>query len=70
MFSTSELSFKAQAGQKYQIKTNQAEKNSPKVGIQFWVENLTTGEVVTEKQFANTTLNQPQQIYIPIIINK
>lgn len=70
LFSSSELNFTAQTGQKYQIKTNQADKNSHKQGIQFWIENLTTGEVITEKQFAHTVANQPQQIYMPVIINK
>lgn len=70
LFSSGVLSFTAQAGQKYQIKTNQANKSSHKEGIQFWVENLTTGEVISEKQFVHTSANQPQQIYIPVIINK
>lgn len=70
LFSSGELNFIAQTGQKYQIKTNQADKNSHKQGIQFWIENLTTGEVITDKQFANTSSNQPQQIYMPVIINK
>lgn len=70
VFSTGKLNFTALSGQKYQIKTNQADKNSHKEGIQFWVENLTTGEVITDKQFAHTTANQPQQIYTPDIINK
>lgn len=70
LFSSGELNFTAQTGQKYQIKTNQADKNSYKQGIQFWIENLTTGEVITEKQFAHTVVNQPQQNYVPVIINK
>jgi len=70
LFSSSELNFIAQSGQKYQIKTNQADKSSHKEGIQFWVENSTTGEVITDKQFVNSSVNQPQQIYIPVIINK
>ncbi|ENU57075.1 hypothetical protein ACNPQK_10805 [Acinetobacter guillouiae] len=70
LFSSGELNFTAQTGQKYQIKTNQADKNSHKQGIQFWIEDLTTGEVITEKQFAHTVANQPQQIYMPVIINK
>lgn len=70
LFSSGELNFTAQTGQKYQIKTNQADKNSHKQGIQFWIEDLTTGEAVTDKQFAHTVVNQPQQIYVPVIINK
>lgn len=70
LFSSSVLSFNAQSGQKYQIKTNQADKNSHKDGIQFWIENLTTGEAITDKQSTKTSANQPQQIYIPVIINK
>ncbi|KAF1026834.1 MAG: hypothetical protein GAK29_01029 [Acinetobacter bereziniae] len=70
LFSSGELNFTAQAGQKYQIKTNQADKNSHKKGIQFWIENLTTGEAITDKQFAHIAANQPQQIYVPVIINK
>ncbi|WP_353162059.1 hypothetical protein [Acinetobacter guillouiae] len=70
LFSSGVLSFNAQPGQKYQIKTNQADKNSHKEGIKFWVENLKTGEVITDKQFAHTSVNQPQQIYVPVIINK
>ena len=70
LFSSGELNFTAQSGQKYQIKTNQADKRSRKEGIWFWVENLTTGEVITDKQFAHTAANQPQQIYMPAIINK
>lgn len=70
LFSSGELNFTAQSGQKYQIKTNQADNSSHKEGIQFWIENLTTGEVISDKQFAHTTANQPQQIYTPVIINK
>jgi hypothetical protein len=70
LFSSGVLSFNAQSGQKYQIKTNQANKNSRKDGIQFWIENLTTGEAITDKQSTNTSANQPQQIFIPVIINK
>ncbi|WP_335954488.1 hypothetical protein [Acinetobacter guillouiae] len=70
LFSTGKLNFTAQSGQKYQIKTNQANNSSHKEGIQFWIENLTKGEVISDKQFAHTTTDQSQQIYMPVIINK
>nr|WP_174505850.1 hypothetical protein [Acinetobacter sp. Marseille-Q1620] len=71
LFSSGEITFNAQAGQHYQIQNNQAEKDSLKNGLEFWIENLDTHENVTPKQYSNAvSSNQPQPSYLPVIINK
>jgi len=70
LYSSREITFDAKAGRQYQIKNNQTDKDSFKNGIQFWIEDLDTKEMVTPKQLSKSSSNQTQSTYIPVIINK
>lgn len=70
LLSSGEISFNAQAGKHYQIKNNQADINSSKNSLHFWVEDIDSKELVTLKQFSSVVSNQPQPSYIPAIINR
>lgn len=69
-FTSGRLNFIAKAGQHYQVKNNQADIKFNKEPLQFWVEDIDTGEIVTPKQelLGITALSSVN--FMPIIISK